>query len=291
MAASMTGFGRSIKQTEHFSIQVEIKTVNHRFIEYNIRLPQPFSHADISVRKRLGKYVKRGRVEVNVTVSGTVDQAKELHIDWNLLDRYYQFIQQAMKRYHLPGDITISDFIHISEAIVVTEGFREDGRLTELLLEAVEEAASMLVEMRKREGKDLCRDLENYISAFDLLVQKANQLAPRLEVMYREKLEKKLKELAGDMIDDMRIATEAAIFADKTDISEELTRLASHISQFRETLHADGPIGRKLDFIIQEMNREANTIGSKGNDSGISSLVVEMKVIIEKLREQVQNLE
>lgn len=291
MAASMTGFGRSIKQTENLSIQVEIKTVNHRFIEYSIKLPQPLSHVDIEIRKLLSKYIKRGRVELNATLSGTWNTTKELHIDWNLLDSYYQFIQQAGERYHLPSDLTAPDLLHINEAVVVIEGNRDDNNLAAVLMEAVEDAAARLHEMRLNEGENLLSDLENHISYLVQLVEKAKKQAPKAEIAYREKLEKKLKELAGDMIDDARVAAEAAIFADKSDISEELARLASHISQFTETVHSDGPVGRKLDFIIQEMNREANTIGSKGSDSDISSLVVEMKVMIEKLREQVQNLE
>lgn len=291
MAASMTGFGRSIKQTENVTVQVEIKTVNHRFIEYNMKLPQPFSHIDIEIRKRLGKYIKRGRVEVNATLSGSWHATRELHIDWNLLDSYYQFIQQAGERYQLSSGLSVSDLLHIDEAVVVIEGSEEVGNLAGVLMEAVEDAAAKLLEMRIREGENLRSDLENHIASLHLLVEKAKKQASKAEIVYREKLEKKLKELAGDMIDDTRIAMEAAIIADKTDISEELARLASHIGQFAETLRSNGPVGRKLDFIIQEMNREANTIGSKGSDSDISSLVVEMKVMIEKLREQVQNLE
>ncbi|WP_340085230.1 YicC/YloC family endoribonuclease [Siminovitchia sp. FSL H7-0308] len=291
MAASMTGFGRSIKQTENLSIQVEIKTVNHRFLEYSIKLPQAFAYADMEIRKCLNKYIKRGRVEVHATFSGTWNAAKELHIDWNLLDSYYQFIQQASERYQLPSDLSVTDVLHIDEAVVVSEGRRDVDDLVTVLMEAVEEAADKLLEMRIREGENLLSDLANHISSLHLLVEKAKMQAPKAEMAYREKLEKKLKDVAGDMLDDTRIATEAAVFADKSDISEELARLASHIAQFTETMNSKGPVGRKLDFIIQEMNREANTIGSKGSDSDISSLVVEMKVLIEKLREQVQNLE
>ncbi|VEF48458.1 YicC-like family protein [Bacillus freudenreichii] len=291
MVMSMTGFGRSVKQTPTCTIQVEIKTVNHRFREYHIKMPQQLSHAEITLRNQLSKHFSRGRVELNVRLTGNISSRRELHIDWDLLDSYYHFIKEAKGRYQFSGEACVSDILGLDEAVQVGETGDVDDDLITLLLSAADEAAGQVLKMRKTEGSSLSNELESYINLLEDLVRKTKDLAPLVQETYTERLRSKLKEMMQENIDEIRLMSEAAIFADKADISEELTRLTSHISQFREALLSSGQIGRKMDFIIQEMNREINTIGSKANDSNIAIMAVEMKVLIEKMREQVQNIE
>ncbi|WP_245542421.1 YicC/YloC family endoribonuclease [Siminovitchia fordii] len=288
---SMTGFGRSVKQTDKCMVQVEIKTVNHRYREFHIKMPQQLSQAEIPLRNQLSKQFNRGRIELNVKLSGNISPGKELHIDWGLLDSYYHFIKEAKIRYRLTEEATLSDLLRMDNAVLVEETGDIDVEVLPLLFGAAEDAADQVLKMRETEGNSLSIELDTYISSLEELVQKTKELSPMVQKTYTERLRSKLYEMVKENIDETRIVSEAAIFADKADISEETARLLSHISQFREALIASGPIGRKMDFIIQEMNREVNTIGSKANDSNIAIMAVEMKVLIEKLREQVQNIE
>ncbi|GIN18999.1 MAG TPA: YicC family protein [Bacillus bacterium] len=291
MVMSMTGFGRSVKQTDKCMVQVEIKTVNHRYREFHIKMPQQLSQAEIPLRNQLSKQFNRGRIELNVKLSGNISPGKELHIDWGLLDSYYHFIKEAKIRYRLTEEATLSDLLRMDNAVLVEETGDIDVEVLPLLFGAAEDAADQVLKMRETEGNSLSIELDTYISSLEELVQKTKELSPMVQKTYTERLRSKLYEMVKENIDETRIVSEAAIFADKADISEETARLLSHISQFREALIASGPIGRKMDFIIQEMNREVNTIGSKANDSNIAIMAVEMKVLIEKLREQVQNIE
>lgn len=291
MVMSMTGFGRCVKQTEKCMVQVEIKTVNHRFREFHIKMPPQLSQAEIPLRNRLSKQFNRGRVELNVKLSGNISPTKELHIDWNLMDSYYHFIKEAKKRYQLPEEAVLSDLLRMEGAIMVGETGDIDGDVFSLLLSAADDASCQVLKMRETEGNSLSIELETYINSLEELVKRIKELSPLVQKTYFERLQTKLSEMIRDKIDEARIVSEAAIFAEKADISEEMARLISHISQFREAFLASGPIGRKMDFIIQEMNREVNTIGSKASDSNIAIIAVEMKVLIEKLREQVQNIE
>lgn len=291
MVMSMTGFGRAVKQTSGCIIQVEIKTVNHRYREYHLKIPQQLSNTEMALRNRLGKYFNRGRVEVSVKMTGQLPARKELHIDWDLLDSYDHFIQEIKKKYSVPGDAVISDYLRIQDAVEVVESGDRAEELSTVLISAADEAAEQVLRMRHAEGIALSNEIHSYIDELEERVLKVKEQAPAVLKKYTDRLKNKLSELMQDHIDESRLLAEAAIFADKVDISEEAARLHSHIAQFREALHASGPTGRKMDFIIQEMNREVNTIGSKGNDSFIANLAVDMKVLLEKLREQVQNIE
>lgn len=291
MVMSMTGFGRCVKQTSKYILQVEIKTVNHRYREYHIKLPQQLSQTEILLRNNLSKHFNRGRVELTVKMTGNITASKELHIDWNLMDSYYHFIKEAKDRYQLYGKPELSDLMRLEGVVQVEETGNFDDSLVPCLMAAADDAAAQVLKMRETEGNSLSIELDSYINSLQDQVKKIMDLAPFVQKSYTEKLRSKLYELINENIDETRLVSEAAIFADKADISEETARLTSHISQFRETFLSKGPVGRKLDFIIQEMNREVNTIGSKANDSNIAILAVEMKVLIEKMREQVQNIE
>ncbi|PTY79614.1 YicC family protein [Heyndrickxia sporothermodurans] len=287
----MTGYGSSKKDSTRFGVFVEIKSVNHRFSEINIRMPRQLMKIDDKIKKVINKFINRGRVEVFVTLDGDGLTHKSLHIDWNLLDDYYQFINTLKQKYNFPDDIQLRDILMNEDFLEIVEKEDENEEIYQLVLEAVEEAVQNLKAMREVEGKELFQDLSDQIKHFSQRILYIKELAPLVVEQYQTKLQKRMNDLSDGIIDEARLMTEIGIFAEKADINEEITRLESHVAQFKDTILLQEPIGRKLDFMIQEMNREVNTIGSKANHSKISSYVVDMKTILEKIREQVQNIE
>ncbi|WP_316569041.1 YicC/YloC family endoribonuclease [Neobacillus sp. YIM B06451] len=291
MIVSMTGFGSCKKETGTFSIHVEVKTVNHRFCEFSFRMPRYLLKAEDKFKKALGRHIRRGRAEVHISVEGEGPHEKVLRVDWDLLDGYYRFIAEAGAKYgfdsmeafkHVLGR---EEFVHIEE--------RESGNeeLEAMILEAIDEAGSMAKQMRMAEGEALKEDLSSNLARFHDIASELTVYAPSVVEQYRERLAKRMSELLDGGADESRILAEVALFADKSDINEELERLKSHIGQFQAALDESDPVGRKLDFLVQEMNREVNTIGSKSNDSRISEQVVVLKSLLEKLKEQIQNIE
>ncbi|MEH7177236.1 YicC/YloC family endoribonuclease [Neobacillus vireti] len=291
MVISMTGFGRSRIVTASFSVNVEVKTVNHRFSEINVRMPRQLLKIEDKIKKKVNEHLRRGRAEVYIMLEGESAVTRNIQVDWKLLEEYYLFIKQARDRFNLEGKVllqdllTRNDFLHIEE---IDEGSEE---LEELVLRATEEAVLLCKQMRVTEGEELGKDLLTSLLQVDAHTDELKELAPVVVSAYKERLLKRIEEIVQGQFDESRVLTEVAIFADKVDINEELTRLKSHIQQFRQTLNEQEPIGRKLDFLVQEMNREANTIGSKANDSSITKKVVDIKSLLEKLKEQVQNIE
>lgn len=283
----MTGFGRS----ERDGIVVEIRSVNHRYFDFHTRIPQPLLKLEEKIKKICQQYVVRGRVDCSINIPTSVPTNRGLHIDWNLLDEYYQFINKLKERYQLHEEIGITHFLQHDGLISVIEQEVVNPEMENTIIAAVEEAVQQLRKMRIIEGKALENEIVNYLALMDSIVQEIFEVAPNVKVEYEEKLRKKISEYTNGLFDETRVLTEVAIFADKIDISEELTRLNSHINQFRKSLNSMDPIGRKCDFLIQEMNREVNTIAAKANHAKISNKVVELKSIIEKIREQVQNIE
>jgi uncharacterized protein (TIGR00255 family) len=291
MVVSMTGFGRSRAESERFSVTVEVKTVNHRFCEFHIRMPRQLLKTEEKIKKKLGEHIKRGRVEVFVTLEGEGIVSRRVHIDWEALDELVHHITEIKNRYSITGDIELRDIVSREEIIQVEETEAENEELELLVLSAVEDAGKQLRQMRKLEGSALENDILQHILQLKGNISSVSKLAPDVIMQYRDRLHKKMAELMENQADEDRILTEVAFFADKADISEEIARLESHVSQFKEILKGDEPLGRKLDFLLQEMNREVNTIGSKANDSRIAREVVEMKSLLEKVKEQVQNIE
>lgn len=291
MVVSMTGFGRSKAESERFSVTVEVKTVNHRFCEFHIRMPRQLLKTEEKIKKKLGEHIKRGRVEVFVTLEGEGAVSRSVHIDWQALDEFVHHISEIKNRYGITGEVELRDLLNREEIIHFEEKETGNEELERLVLAAIEEAGSQLVQMRKLEGAALESDVSHHIGLLKENIGSVKTCAPDVVEQYRDRLNKKMTEfLAGQAVED-RILTEVAFFADKADISEEVTRLESHVSQFSEIMKAKEPLGRKLDFLLQEMNREVNTIGSKANDSRIAKEVVEMKSLLEKIKEQVQNIE
>jgi uncharacterized protein (TIGR00255 family) len=291
MVTSMTGFGRSKKGNDSFIVSVEVKTVNHRFSEFHIRMPRQFNQIEDKIKKKLSASIHRGRIEVYVTVEGEGMVQRKVLVDWELLDHYVKSIEKIQQKYVLEEGLSLRDLLSSEDIIHIEEDEIGNEDLERMILEAVEEAVLSVKQMRDMEGQALGKDVSSRLHGLQAVVNDLSEMAPTVVNMYKERLSKKIDEFVGGQVDEARILTEVAIFADKSDINEELTRLNSHIKQFDKILTLSDPIGRKLDFLLQEMNREVNTIGSKANDSEIAKEVVEMKSILEKMKEQVQNIE
>ncbi|WP_175988894.1 YicC/YloC family endoribonuclease [Bacillus sp. Marseille-Q1617] len=291
MVVSMTGFGRSKLDSELHTITVEMKSVNHRYHECYIRLPRQLLKLEEKIKKQVSEFIKRGKVDIFITINGDGLVHRNLHIDWKLIRDYYQLVHEVKNSFSLKGDVELNQLLSREEFITIEEMEEENEELEQLVLDAVILAARELKEMRMQEGKALEEDLNAHLNHFEQKVSELNSFAPNVVTEYRERLKKKMLEYSEGAIDEPRLLNEVAIMADKSDITEELTRLKSHFHYFHSTLSLNEPVGRKLDFLIQEMNREVNTIGSKANDSNITASVVELKSTLEKLREQVQNVE
>ena len=291
MVMSMTGFGRSKIKSADCAVIVEMKSVNHRFSEFQIRMPRQLIKIEDKIKKELSKYIQRGRVELFVTIEGDGLTHRTLHVDWQLMDEFVGLMEQVANKYEFPGKPDLKDLLQRPDFITIEESEEENSSLEKLVLEAVISAAARLYDMRRAEGLELKKDLLALLSDLEQRLSQIKMRAPIVVEAYSQRLERRIKEMATGVFNEDRLATEVAVFADKSDIHEECIRLESHIHQFRQALDHEGPVGRKLDFMIQEMNREVNTIGSKANDSIISSGVVELKTSLEKMREQVQNIE
>ncbi|PJN87088.1 YicC/YloC family endoribonuclease [Bacillus sp. mrc49] len=291
MVTSMTGYGREESGNGQVKVFAEIKTVNHRFCEYTIRMPRQLLILEEKVKKKANQYIRRGRVEIFITVEGESLVSKKVKVDWDLADQYVELMAKVKDTYKLESPITLQDMLHLESIFMTEEVPMVPHDLEALLLKAVSGALDNLKTMRTHEGQELALDMVNQLNRFREIIAGVKNHAPRVVEKYKARLETKLADLTDGLIEDSRIVTEAAIFADRCDINEELTRLESHVQQFSATLSENEPIGRKLDFLVQEMNREVNTIGSKANDSLITKDVVEMKSLLEKLKEQVQNIE
>lgn len=291
MVISMTGFGRSRVISGAFTVNVEIKTVNHRFCECTIRMPRQLLQIEEKIKKRLNQHIRRGRVEVYVAIEGEGAVTRKVNVDWKLVEEYHQFILKLKETYGIEEKVLLPDLLNREELIHIEESEVGNEELQNLVLSAIEEAVILLKQMRMTEGEELKKDITANLYQIETVVNELQKFAPLVIQGYQERLTKKMQEFLNGHIDELRILTEVAIFADKADINEEITRLISHIQQFLQTLEEGEPIGRKLDFLIQEMNREANTIGSKANDSVIAKKVVDIKSLLEKLKEQIQNIE
>lgn len=293
MIVSMTGFGRSKKELDSFKVIVEMKSVNHRFCEISVRMPRQFLLFEEKIKKTVNQYIQRGRVDVFVTIEGEGYINRSLQVDWELISQYKQAIHKAKDLFKLEGTFSIEQLLHLPEVFTVNEN--EDGieELEHVIIDVTKSAAIELQNMRKVEGIALKNDMTGRLQLISEVVQGLKPFSTDVVDKYKERLEKKINDyLSGSFeIDEGRILTEVAMFADKADINEELTRLESHVNQFLRIIETEGSMGRKLDFLVQEMNREMNTIGSKANDVQISQMVVEMKSELEKIKEQVQNIE
>lgn len=291
MVNSMTGFGRSTRGNERIKVIVEVRTVNHRFSEYHFRMPKNLIKLEDKLKKKLSEHIKRGRIEVFIAIEGEGLYNRKLSIDWKLLEEYFEYIKQIQNRYQIKDEVPLKDILNREELFIIDEQEAGNEVIEGLVIEALAEAAAYCKQMRETEGKALLEDVLLHIEKIRERVVMLRQFAPTVVEQYANRLKKRIQEYSELQLDEARIMTEIAIFADRSDINEELTRLDSHIVQFKQIVGDKEPVGRKLDFLIQEMNRETNTIGSKANDAKIAAEVVELKSYLEKIKEQIQNIE
>lgn len=293
MIKSMTGFGRCEVQEESRKFTVEMKSVNHRYLDANIRMPKKLNFFETAIRSLLKQSVQRGKVDIFITYEDLSEQQVSLKYNEVLAAEYLSYFEKMQEKFSLENDIRVSTLSRYPEVLTMEEQAVDEEELWKGLKKALDGAIRQFVETRTSEGEHLREDLIEKLDNMLKLVGCIEERSPQIIAEYRDKLETKVKELLADtQMEDSRIAAEVVIFADKICTDEEVVRLKSHIVHMKETLVSDDSgIGRKLDFIAQEMNREANTILSKANDLEISNIGIELKTEIEKVREQIQNIE
>lgn len=292
MIKSMTGFGRCEKVTEEYKLSVEMKAVNHRYLDMSIKMPKKFNYFEAGIRNLLKNDIQRGKVDVFINYEDYTENKMSLKYNASLAAEYMEYFKKMEEQFGIANDIKVSVLSRMPEVLTMEEVPDDEDSMWKILSEVVEEAADSFVESRVREGEHLKNDLLGKLDYMLEQVAFIEERSPRVVAEYRMKLEEKVYELLESAsIDEGRIATEVTIFADKICVDEETVRLRSHIEHTRKELLAGGSVGRKLDFIAQEMNREANTILSKANDLEISERAIILKTEIEKVREQIQNIE
>lgn len=292
MIKSMTGFGRAQGSFEHFNITVEIKSVNHRYFEFSCKVPRLYSFLEDKLKNAVSAKVSRGKVECFVTVEAIADDSVIVEINEPLARGYVNAIQSLSDEFSLKNDLSASVLAHFPDVYIVTKNEVNEDELLENVLTVLNGALESFVNMRSTEGEKLKEDV---LSRADFILENVSYVeerSPETVKEYNEKLLERMRDVLGDtQVDEARLLTEAAIYADKIAVAEETVRLRSHIDQLRSMLESEEAIGRKLDFLVQEINREANTIGSKAQDVEIAKRVINIKAEVEKIREQIQNIE
>lgn len=292
MVKSMTGYGRAEETVNGSTITVELRSVNNRYLDCNVRIPRLYLFAEDAIKARVQSIITRGKVDVFVTLDNAAAGKVQVTVNKPVADGYYAALTQLAQEYRLPVDISVSLLSRFPEVLLAEKAEEDVEQMAKDICSVLDRALADFDEMRTREGERLREDVLSRAAAIEENVARVEERSPQTVSEYQAKLEARMNEvLAGTQIDPARILTEAAIFADKIAVDEETVRLRSHIGQLREMLSKGGATGRKLDFLIQEFNREANTIGSKCSDIEIARCVVDIKSEIEKIREQVQNIE
>lgn len=288
----MTGYGRAQKILNGRDILVEIRSVNHRYYEYSSRIPRTYNYIDEKLKALLKNSISRGKVEVAVTINNIEGKDTEIAINKGTAEGYVQALRSISQELGLEDDLTLSKLMKLPDIFTVQKTPDDEEQVWNDVADVAQEAVSKFVEMRTTEGQRLRKDITDKADGILRMVMEVERLSPITVENYRARLYKKLSEILENKdIDEQRILTESAVFAEKIAVDEETVRLRSHISQLKAMLGSDEAVGRKLDFIVQEMNREVNTIGSKAQDLNITKIVVDMKAEIEKIREQIQNIE
>lgn len=292
MIKSMTGFGRCEVAGNNRKFTVEMKAVNHRYLDVNIKLPKAFGFFESAVRGELKNYIARGKVDVFISCEDLSENASAVHYNRETAKEYLTYLRAMAEEFGLEDDVRVSVLARFPEVFTMEESGVDEEELWKELQKAVKGAAEVFVQSRVAEGEHLRDDLLEKLDGMLRLVEFIEERSPQVVAEYRGRLEEKVRELLGDnTVDENRLLTEVTVFADKACVDEELVRLRSHIETTRKVLLEGGSVGRKLDFIAQEMNREANTTLSKSNDLEISNCAIELKTEIEKVREQIQNIE
>jgi len=292
MIKSMTGYGGAKGVSGKLEIAVEIKSVNNRYLDSSIKLPRVFNAFEETFKTIVHGAISRGKVDVYVTIDSSNADDIEIKINRPLVEAYVYALRTIAWENELSSDIRVADLTRFPDILQAEKREVDSEKLCTDIGEVLKAALVSFNEMRLREGEKLSKDISMRLDEIERLTEIASDLSPRSVEEYRKKLEARMSEvLQTANIDEARILTEAALFADRVAINEEVVRLRSHIAQLREMLSTDEPVGRKIDFLVQEFNREANTIGSKGNDTELSKVIVALKAEIEKIREQAQNIE
>lgn len=288
----MTGYGRARENLHQRDITAEIRSVNNRYLDITVKLPRSYAFAEDAVRSRVQKMISRGKVDVYFTVDASGAEPTVVAVNSALAAGYLRALQELQETYQLTGDITPATLARFPEVLTVTKAEEDLETVGADLCQVLDKALAAYNAMRSVEGERLAEDVTCRLTTIETLTAAVEERSPQTVAEYRQKLETRMQEVLGNTsIDESRILTEAAIYADKIAVDEETVRLRSHLSQLRGMLSSDEPMGRKMDFLIQEVNRESNTIGSKCNDVAIAQVVVNLKAEVEKIREQVQNIE
>lgn len=294
MIKSMTGYGRTESVVNMRKYIIEIKSLNHRYLEISLRLPASLSSLELDIKKRISGRFTRGRIEASIRMDSEHGSVGEGRYELNLplVRNYYDLLVQMRDEFNLKDEITVSMIAASRDAYVLKESGPDVSVIGGELEEVIERAMDALSEMRKREGENICHDLMVRIGLITKSLDSIALRAPQVVLDYQKRFGERIKELSGGVaLDEMRLVQEIAIMADRSDITEEIVRFKSHILQFKDLLEGDDAAGRNIDFLIQEMNREINTIGSKSADVEISKKVIEIKAELARIREQVQNIE
>lgn len=292
MVKSMTGFGRAEKMTGGRDIIVEIKSVNHRFFDFSSRISRGYGFLEEKLRSFLQTRIARGKIDVFVDLETLDDAEAQVQVNHSLASGYLAALREVQQRYNLPDDVTVSTIARLPDVFTVHRAPEDEEKVWADVEQVVSEALVPFFAMREAEGAKLKEDVLGRAGTILNTVGEIEKRSPQTVDEYRQKLKDRISEMLGSAeIDEQRILTEAAVFADKVSVAEETVRLRSHIDQFTAMLESGDALGRRLDFLVQEMNREANTIGSKCVDAQIAHMVVDMKAEIEKIREQIQNIE
>lgn len=292
MIKSMTGFGRCEALINGREITVEIKSVNHRYFEFNCRVTRGYSFLEEKLKSYISQKVSRGKIDMYVSLTESEEAQAEVTVNHQLAAGYINAMKELGKTYGLADDISVSSIARYPDIFTVSKAPENEEQVLADVLQAVDTALDSFISMREAEGEKLKADIMGRAETILEIVSKIEERSPVTVAEYEKRLKEKIEETLADRnVDEQRVLTEVAIFADKVAVAEETVRLRSHFDQLNKFINTDGPIGRKIDFIIQEMNREANTIGSKVQDAELAHMVVDIKSEIEKIREQVQNIE
>ena len=292
MIKSMTGFGRSTYENEGREYIIEIKSVNNRFTDINIKMPRNLNYLEEKIRKQILSNISRGKVEVSIQLNNNSDLGKKINLNTDIAKKYVEELKKLSEETNIIDNINIMDVARFPDVLNIRIDEEAEEVIEKELFTALDSAIDSFLDMRQKEGSKIKVDLENRIEVIKQKIEQISSISAGLVDEYVVKLETRIKELLKtDVVDQTRLAQEVVIYSDKCSVEEEITRLKSHISQFLNLLNENIAIGKKLDFLIQEMNRETNTIGSKSNSLEITNTVIEIKTEIENLREQIQNVE
>lgn len=289
---SMTGYGKGVSKRDGKTITIEIKTVNHRFLDCNIKLPRNFLFVEDRVKKAVSSAISRGHVDLYLTYEQSSTDEGAYTVDIELANNYLTAVRQLENGTGLANDVTLSTLLRVGDIVTRQQSVEDEDLLAEMTLEAASEALVNLKVMREKEGQSQKADIASKLDTIEACLDRIKEFAPKVVEDYRALLNARIAEVVEpSLVDKQRLATEVALYADHCAIDEEITRLSTHISNMRSLLEATEPVGRKMDFLVQEFNRETNTIGSKANDMRITKEVLAIKNEIEKMREQAANIE